>query len=250
MKTWWYRIRQAATLKRPKLRTVQYMFSASVLTLAAFLGAAVITAGEASYVRLAVAEPAVEAGERVAVDIYAYAHTPVNAIDITIAYPEDAFEVTSVDRGESVLTIWTEDPIIEADQVILRGGTFKRGFVNEHKIATIEFTALETGQQTVRAAEVLLLAGDGQGSSVQTAESMEKAVGLYVFDENTDPDEMQVSATVEVVTDIDGDGKVSLSDISAFMAAWSSRSKIYDFNGDRRMTFHDFSIILADFFLR
>jgi hypothetical protein len=248
--TWLTKLRNALFKRRSKTNTVRYMFSATVMSLAAFLGASVISSQDVSYVRLEVSESTVEAGDTVAIDVYAFAHEPVNAVDITLSFESTALEVTGVDRGQSVLTIWTEEPIVEDDKVIMRGGTFRRGFVNEHLIATVNFKALETGQKTIAASDVLLLAGDGQGSAIQTAESLDNQVSLFIFDENTDPESIGVQAAVQVVTDIDGDGEVTLSDISSFMAAWSDKSKVYDFNGDNRMTFRDFSIILADFFLR
>jgi len=45
--------------------------------------------------------------------------------------------------------------------------------------------------------------------------------------------------------DLDNDGKVTLKDVSIFMSNWHSKAVIYDFNGDGRMNFIDFSIILA-----
>lgn len=236
--------------RRTKTNTVRYMFSATLLSVAAFLTASVISSSDVSYVRLAVSEPVVEAGEQVSVDVFAYAHEPVNAVDITLSFESSALEVVSVDRGQSVLTIWTEEPVIEADRVIMRGGTFRRGFVNEHLIATVNFKAVETGSKSIVASDVLLLAGDGQGSAVDIAETVDNEVSLFIFDENTDPESIAINTRVQVVTDIDGDGTVSLTDISSFMSAWSNKSKIYDFNGDKRMTLRDFSIILADFFLR
>jgi uncharacterized protein (DUF2141 family) len=53
---------------------------------------------------------------------------------------------------------------------------------------------------------------------------------------------------VEVVTDIDGNGKVDDSDINSFMNAWKTQRSIFDFNGDGKMTFRDFAIILSDSF--
>jgi hypothetical protein len=58
------------------------------------------------------------------------------------------------------------------------------------------------------------------------------------------------TAEVSIVTDLDGDGEVSLKDISAFMAAWLTRASTFDFNGDGRMTFKDFSILLSDSFFK
>jgi hypothetical protein len=51
-----------------------------------------------------------------------------------------------------------------------------------------------------------------------------------------------------LATDIDGNGQINLVDVSAFMGAWTSQNRIFDFNGDGRMTFRDFSILLAAVF--
>jgi hypothetical protein len=230
-----------------KSTTVKTMFS--FMSIALLLGAAIISGTEVSYVKLQTVKTVIEAGERFSIDIYAYAHVPVNAVDVTLKFEESALKVVGVDRGQSVLTIWTEDPIIQKDKVILRGGTFRKGFIGEHKIATVELEAKQSGQSELFAADIVLLAGDGKGTPVKVAKSEAATVDLYVYDENTDPANIAVNASVAIVTDIDNDGKVSLKDVSAFMGAWGNKSQIFDFNGDGKMSFKDFSIILADAFL-
>lgn len=227
--------------------TVRYMFPA-IISFVAMMGAAVITSKDVSYIRLETSDVTVEAGKQFSIDVFAYAHVPVNAVDITLQFDSEAIEVLGVDRGQSVLTIWTRDPVIENGKVILQGGTYKKGFLKEHRIATINVKAKETGQSTVQATDVMLLAGDGAGSPVSVADSNNSMVNLYVYDENTSPNSIGVDVKVNIVTDIDGDGRVTLKDVSSFMAAWHTKNKLYDFNGDGRMTFKDFSIILANFF--
>ncbi len=226
---------------------MRYMFPA-IASFVALLGASVITTTEVSFVRLETSETVIEAGKQFSVDVYAHAHVPVNAVDITLQFDESAFTVDGVDRGQSVLTIWAQEPIIESGKVILRGGTYRRGFLSEHLIATINLTAKKTGQEVFSATDVVLLAGDGEGTQVAVAEATDSSVSLYVYDENTSPDSIGVIAEVNLVTDLDGDGKVSLKDISAFMGAWRNKDILYDFNGDGRMSFRDFSIILANYF--
>lgn len=225
------------------------MFPALV-TFAALLGAASISSIDSSYVRLESSQSSIEAGERFTIHVYARAHVPVNAVDITLVFDDDTVEVVEVDRGQSVLTLWTEDPVVTTNRVILRGGTYRKGFLGEHEIASIDLRALNTGLGTFEATDVMLLAGDGSGTAVQVSETLDSSVNIFVYDENTDPEAIAVNVKVKVITDLNGDGEVTLGDISAFMAAWSSRDSVYDFNSDGRMTFRDFSIILADFFLK
>ncbi len=231
-----------------KASTVRFMFPV-ILGFAVILGANTISS-QSSYIRLEADVNSIKAGERFSLDVFAYAHVPVNALDVTLYFDADNVQVLGVDKGQSVLTIWTEEPRIESDKVILRGGTFRKGFLGEHKIATIELQAKSTGQASFSTGDILLLAGDGRGTPVSVSEVNDSKLSLYVVDENESPENIGVEVAVNLLTDLDGDGNVSLKDISSFMAAWATKSSNFDFNGDGRMTFKDFSIILASFFLQ
>lgn len=178
------------------------------------------------------------------------AHTPINAVDLLVEYPEESLDVFSVDRGQSVITIWTEDPVITDSSVSLVGGTFQRGFIGEHEIATIRFRADQTGSHVVNVSQAKFVAGDGEGTTVEVTQHDGNTLSFFIFDENTSAEEIEVAVSSRITTDLNNDGQVSLQDISAFMGAWSSRSQIFDFNRDGQMTFKDFSIILADFFFQ
>lgn len=236
-------------LKVVRGRTVRYMFPLAI-GFAAILGAQLISSTESSYIRLQVDKQTVERDDMFSVDVYAYAHVPVNAVDVTLKFDGNKVKVVQVDRGQSVLTIWTEDPVVTNNSVVLRGGTFRRGFLGEHRIARIDLQALRTGNSQFNTENVLLLAGDGEGTPVSTLESGASSASLYIYDENTNSSDINVEVEVNLITDLDGDGKVTLRDISAFMGDWSSKSRLHDFNGDGRMTFGDFSIILASFFFQ
>jgi len=150
---------------------------------------------------------------------------------------------------------------VEGSAVILRGGTFRRGFRGDHLIATINAKATETGLARFSIEDVILLAGDGSGTEVTVAKTGTDSTSLLIahedgtFAPSTDGGSetavgLQGVATIVIITDIDGDGQVTLADISRFMFAWSTRTVVYDFNGDGKMSFRDFGIILADSFLR
>ena len=234
---------------RDRATTVRYMFPA-VLGAAALLASLSLSGINGSYVSLETDRQAVKSGDLFEITVLTSADTPVNAVDITVLFPDDKLEVFSVDRGQSVLTIWTEDPIVTDSSVRLTGGTFRKGFIGQHQVATINFRALATGQYTVRVGDVTLVAGDGTGDKVTVAKQPTDTISLFNFDDDTSPEEIQVAVAAKITTDLNDDGQVTLQDISAFMGAWSSRSQIFDFNRDGKMTFRDFSIILADFFLQ
>lgn len=225
--------------------TIRTTFSISLLGL--LLTASVIGT-DTSHLKLQVSDTLIAEGERFAVEVIAVANTPVNAVDVTVQYDSDLLEIVSIDRGNSVLTIWTDDPIVDGDEIILRGGTFRRGFIGEHNIATIEFLPKQSGATTFTLTDVLLLAGDGAGTPIETADSLYSSVDTFIYDDMTDLSTVAIARERNALTDVDGNGRVDLVDVSAFMGAWANRERVYDFNGDGRMTFRDFSILLARVF--
>jgi len=228
--------------------TVQYMFPLFI-GVAAILGASLISA-EQSYIKLVPSKTAVMKGDNFSIKVYASAHVPVNAIDVNIDFSPGTVEVISVDKGQSVLTIWTKEPEVKGNTISLSGGTFRKGFVGEHLIATIKLKATTQGKTEFLIKNANLLAGDGKGTPVLVSitESSSKA-SFYIYDQSEDLSKISANVGIIINTDIDGDGKVTLKDISSFMAAWNSESATYDFNNDGRMNFIDFSIILSTSFL-
>ena len=227
-------------------RTVRLAFPL-VFVAATFLGAAALLHKDQSYLRIESSTEFVNAGESFSVDVFAGAHVPVNAVDIKISFSDTQVEVEGIDVGESVITLWAQDPYIKNDEVILQGGTFRRGFVGEHLIATINLEAKESGTARISADEVTFLAGDGSGNEVTVSDSGEDSLTLFVRNTNGS---IEGDVKIEITTDIDGDGEVGLDDVNAFMSAWRKKNIVYDFNNDRRMNFTDFAIILSDSFFK
>ena len=229
--------------------TVRYAFS-FLFVFAAIASIAAVATTNGSYIKTVSSAAAVEVDTKFALDVYVYADAPINAVDISLLYPSDQVEVLGIDKGESVITLWTEEPFVKDGAVFLRGGTYKRGFVGEHKIATVNLKAKTAGSAQFLAGEVKLLAGDGKGTSVKADTTRAKIVTAIFAAGEKPPQTTTLEGAVSfvVVTDIDGDGAVSLRDISSFMANWASRAQKFDFNNDGQMTFRDFSIILADYF--
>jgi hypothetical protein len=244
VKKLWYILCSAC---RPRQsRTVRYAFPLVVLALI-FASTATVVTKSKSFITIEVEPATVKKDELFFVNVTATAHVPVNAIDITVRYPESQMKVSGIDTGESVITLWTKEPYARNGIVYLTGGTFRKGFIGKHLIARIRMTATEAGTARVSADSARFIAGDGKGTEVAVADSGNNSVRMYIS--NTDGS-IVGKASVFIITDIDGNGRVDLRDISAFMAAWFNKSHIFDFNGDGRMTFRDFSILLADSFFK
>jgi hypothetical protein len=227
-------------------RTVRYAFPLIAVT-ALFTGLASVTTQTSSYISISTDPTTVREGEKFMIEVKAYAHTPVNAVDISLKYPESQMVIEGIDTGTSVITLWAVEPYAEKGKIYLRGGVFQRGFLGEHTIARIRAHATQSGLAYVNVANASLVAGDGLGTEVRIDNVSENQTHIVV---NAEDGKLSGEASVTLVTDLDGNGSVDWSDITSFMAAWLTRGKVYDFNHDGRMTFNDFSILLADSFFK
>lgn len=216
------------------------------LGLAAIFGASVITSNNDSYVKLSPSKTVVMSGEQFYIEVYAFAHVPVNALDIELQFDPNSLDILSVDKGQSVLTIWSEEPKVQNNIISFGGGTFRRGFVGEHLLATIKVKAKKNGQTEFLIKNANFLAGDGKGTPVSMAkDQVEAKQSFVIYNQGDDPTKITADLGVNINADIDGDGSVTLKDVSTFMSAWFDGTKKFDFNGDNKMNFVDFSIILA-----
>jgi hypothetical protein len=228
--------------------TVQYAFSFMLLIVVAAGAASVIQSNDSSRIFLVGPTLPVPAGETFQVAVMAYAHKPVNAISLAISIPDESIELLGIDRGESVITLWTKDPYYENGRVYLEGGTYRKGFIGEHKIATLNVRSKSPGTIAFTTAAAELVAGDGQGSAVPAKLGEERKVVVVSKDSISADNSLDSTVNILVVTDINNDGRVTLGDIQTFMVNWGSETVVYDFNNDGATTFRDFSIILADYF--
>lgn len=225
---------------------VKFAFPLVIIT-ALFAGFASVVTENSSYVTVRTDARNVTRDQQFNIDILVTTHVPVNAVDLVISYPENTMHIDSIDTGTSVITLWTEQPYAKNGSIFLRGGTFRKGFIGEHRIARIQATAVESGEAHIFVKNTQLVAGDGKGTSVSVSSSAQNEARITV----TGADGVITGeASISIVTDTDGDGDVDLADISAFMKAWFTKGSTYDFNGDGKMTFRDFSILLAESFLR
>lgn len=231
---------------REKSGTVRFAFPA-VLTMSAVLGLALaFSSTESSYVRIDTVPADVSAGDKVTINVYASAHVPTNAVDLKVRYPESQLKIEGIDVGESIITIWTEEPYAKDGYVYLRGGVYRRGFIGEHLIARIQARAIASGVARILASETTFLAGDGKGTVVAVTNTGSERASVHI----TEAGELKSSMTIGLVTDVDGDGDVDMHDIQNFLVAWRNNQSLFDFNGDGRMTFRDFAIILAHSFFK
>ncbi len=237
---------------KSKSSTVKYAFPL-FFGIATLLGASALLSETDTYIILEADNEEVIAGQNFAIDVYVVAQVPINAVDIRVALPVSQVKMLGVDTGESVITLWTKQPYFENGTVYFSGGTYRKGFVGKHKIGTINGQALTSGLAHVGVTYADLYAGDGTGDKVTVTSAGEDKTELKIAREDgtfLPSASLEGTAQFGIVGDIDGDGKVSLKDLSAFMNAWQTKSANHDFDGDNKMTFRDFGIILSKFFFQ
>lgn len=228
--------------------TVKYAFPV-VLVTAFLVGLASIVTSNDSYVTIRTDADTITKDQQFYIDVLVTAHVPINAVNLVIAYPLNQIVVDGIDTGTSVITLWTEKPYAKNGNIYLSGGTFRKGFLGEHTIARIRAHAIESGEAKILLKNTELVAGDGLGSPVKaTKDASFNEVQIFVGDAKNGV--ITGKASVSVVTDTNGDGSIDFDDIKAFMSVWFTGGATYDFNGDGRMTFKDFSILLADSFFK
>jgi len=230
-----------------KYATVRYAFPLVVMG-GIFVGLAALITESSSYVTIKTDAKTVAKDEQFIIDVSVTAHVPVNAVDLIISYDKDQIEIEGIDKGTSVITLWAKEPYFENGNIYLQGGTFRKGFIGQHTVARIKAHGIKSGEARVVIKNSELVAGDGKGSAVAVTEN-EQQNETQILVTGTDG-VITAKADLGIVTDTDGDGDVDLVDISSFMAAWFTKGNTYDFNGDGKMTFKDFSILLAEAFLR
>lgn len=228
-----------------KSATVRFAFPA-VLLFSALVGAALTISSEKSYVRIETNPRDVVAGNDFVINIYASAKVPTNAVDITVEYPESQIQILGIDKGESVITIWTEEPYAKSGNIHLRGGVFRKGFLGEHLIARVNARAVESGVAHILTSRTEFLAGDGKGTVVAVSKTGAEKADVQISESGEIKSDIQIG----IVTDINGDGEVDMTDIKAFLSSWNSGRKDFDFNKDGSMNFRDFGILLAHSFLK
>lgn len=228
-----------------QIRTVRYAFPVVVASSLVFALASIIGTNQ-SYITISANTDTVSEGEVFYIDVKVNAHIPVNAIDVVLDYPTDEINVTSVDTGTSVITLWTEQPYAKDGKIYLRGGTFRKGFVGLHTVARIKAVGTKSGSAKFYVADSVLVAGDGKGTNVPVTEDDEE--NTFVIAINPVDGKIKDKRALVLISDLNGDGDVDMSDITSFMKSWFIKDKTYDLNGDGKMTFRDFSILLAQSF--
>lgn len=145
---------------------VNYIKRVFVRSIVIAIVCGVANVAEAATVRIVPQEQTVYVGDTVKVDILLDTDGELlNAGDIIVTYDTTILEAKNVTRGNSIFTLWTEEPRIENGSVSFQGGK-PLGFSGENNIiGQVLFTVMSPGITTLTFNdETRVLKHDGLGS--------------------------------------------------------------------------------------
>ncbi len=91
----------------------------------------------------------------------------INAISGKISYPADKLSIVSLSKANSIVNVWTTEPVKEGDTVHYEGIVLNPGYNGtKGKITTITFKAKTSGVANLNFSSASVLANDGFGTNV------------------------------------------------------------------------------------
>ncbi len=189
------------------------------------------------------------------VEVMVEAATPVNVFKGELHFDPTKLQVVSIDYNTSIAELWAERPWYANGEGTINfiGGTTKvGGILGTGALLTVTFESVGLGDAVLSLVDVRILAHDGFGNDVQLVAPLDALFTLEDprIEEETVSRRAVTPAAIAVVasipnTDLNGDGKQSLSDISIFIAGFFNRNPRLDFNGDGEVNTTDLSIIMS-----
>ena len=159
----------------------------------------------------------------------------INAVGGNITYSSDNVEIIDISTTDSIINYWVQEPRFSnaSGTASFSGVVLSPGFTGSAgNIITLSFKAKRAGKTSIDITDAQVLANDGLGTNILT----DVVPGtLVVKDKQTQR------------MDINGNGKVDLSDASILISYWGTSDAKSDLNGDGIVNLKDLSILAAKF---
>lgn len=195
-----------------------------------------------------------QAGETFVVQVIVESNIAVNAFAGDIFFNTEVLKVKSIDYNTSIADLWAERPWYSNGEgsINFAGGTTRPGgFTGTDILLTITFETKQPGAGQISLDNARILQHDGFGTDAQ----LEKPVdSLFAVEtpgsqradvlHKSDLGTAYVVTSQEKSTDLNGDGKQSIADVSTFMVHIAQKNLRSDFNDDGVVSLADLSIIM------
>lgn len=226
----------------------------ALFSLASFLVVPLATTPQAD-IRIEPGVGRVTIGDTFTVQVVVSAQVPVNVFTGEILFDPSVLQVASIAYDTSIADLWAELPWYANGDGTLNftGGTTQPGgFQSTGALMTITFRSVGAGVTALKLINGRILAHDGLGSEVALGKPIDAVseVDKEAIAEQTVAAPSSRASVIAVAaqapsTDVNGDGKQSITDISIFMMHIFSTDVRYDFNQDGTVNNVDLSILMS-----
>lgn len=187
------------------------------------------------------------------VEVLLEAKTPVNAFQGDIIFDSEYLTVDSIDYNDSLADLWAVEPWYSngAGTINFAGGVTKPGgFTGVDSVVSINFKTKKVGNAKVRFQKINILLHDGLGTDALVPDSID---ALFAVTDSSDEFAVSKSGNKYNVyvlpggspTDLDGDGKQGVGDVSIFLTDMVTQNPRSDFNQDGIVSVGDLSVLLT-----
>lgn len=192
-------------------------------------------------------------GETFTISLIVNSNQPVNAFQGLLKFDPEILSVESIDYNTSIANLWAEEPWYSngAGTINFIGGTTKNGgFTGEGTLLEVTFLTKELGEASITLSEATILKHDGLGSKAPLEGPIDSL--FIVSNQNQEttillhtslPGPLISILTQLPQTDLSGDGKQTIADVSIFMSHIITQDGRSDFNQDGSVDLKDLSIL-------
>lgn len=192
-------------------------------------------------------------GSTFVVDVVVSSAIPVNVFKGSILFDPQILSIETIDYNTSIADLWAELPWYsngDGTMNFIGGTTQTGGFTGQGTLVTITFKTKTVGQANISMNEVRILKHDGLGSDAEVGAPIDAifAVESEQLENETLVQKTAVGPRVVVIpkapsTDLNGDGKQTILDVSIFMSDMATQNMKSDFNLDGKVNLVDLSIL-------
>jgi hypothetical protein len=181
---------------------------------------------------------------------------PVNAFAGELFFDTHSLAIQSIDYNTSIADLWAEKPwYSNGDGTVnfIGGTTRKGGFTGTDTLITVTFKAIGQGNGSLFIRDARILQHDGLGSDAPLSKPIDALFTIAPASTTSSSNLLSKEAEgsrYSVVpkapsTDLNGDGKQTIADVSILLLHMGSTEQQYDLNGDRKVDLKDMAIILS-----
>jgi len=178
---------------------------------------------------------------------------PVNVFAGEIHFESNLLKITKIDYDTSIADLWAELPWFSNGEGTLTfggGSTQSGGFRGSGSLITVRFQSLDEGSSVISIRNPRILLHDGLGTDSQVEKPIDAIITIEDEAINNlviqmPPDTIIVVKPDLPTTDLNGDGKQSIADISIFMLNMGAYNERFDFNADGLVNLKDLNILLS-----